>query len=153
MRRMTGLMIVSAITGCISLRQNPNVADSQQPDILGAWVDVAATTANDSTLRVFLSDRSVRTLHILLERDSVGRILARRRESWAGFWYVTGSVSDAGGRLLCIRSRAREGAICNKYRVDMATADPARRRVTIVENFGNGLSCRRVLLEHLGAGR
>jgi hypothetical protein len=128
-----GLSVALITVACASARQILTLG-SRPADVVGQWVDITNTRTGDTMVVVLTADGNDRTLHIALQRDAAGRIVTQQRETWSGFWYVKRSRADSTDRAICVRSRAREGAVCSTLSLGFAADDPARKRLIISDH-------------------
>lgn len=162
-RMCTTLGVAVALGGCAG----PLFQYGLRPrELAGTWVDLAHTTATDTTAWVLRSDGYDGTLHITVDTAAsaarAGQPRVTRQETRFGSWYLDGAITDTAHRAICYKRRAREGSTCVRFRLDTlaaqsaraardsaASASRTRRQLTLFGYVGRHHTGTRVLVERI----
>lgn len=128
---LSGLLLITGVLACAS-RGTLFSFGPRPAEIVGVWIDVAQTSKTDTIAWVLAADGDDQTMRLVVH-DSAGKHLAKVRETWNGWWYVTGKLSDSKHRAICCKRRPRDGATCLRFRLDtLSILGAERRRLTIL---------------------
>ena len=126
---LRALLLITAVPACAST--SPLFTLGRRPrEIAGTWIDVAQTSATEEVAWVLSPDGNDHTRRVVV-RDSSHRPLRTVRESWNGWWYVSGNLSDSKHRAICYKRRPRDGPTCLRFRLDTLDTRGTRRRLTV----------------------
>jgi hypothetical protein len=144
----TRALMAAAIVAC-AVGSRFSAMGSRPPEIAGLWIDSSLTTADDTLAMELGLDGVNRSLVITVERDANHAAVTRQRQSWRGYWYLSGDIGDTTHRELCFRENAREGGTCLRFRVDtlVGTSAQTRRRLVIYGQRDQPSQGNRVLME------
>lgn len=138
-------LLAAMCVGCASgsfLHSGP-----RPPELVGTWVDSAASTPADTLAWVLASDGDYRTLTIRARSDSRESSASTAEEHHYAQWYLSGSFADTLGREFCFKRRARDGGSCMRFRLD--TLADGRRRLRMLGYANESHPRERVLTERL----
>jgi hypothetical protein len=145
MRRMAltlaPLFVISV--GCAS--GSPFHSGPRSPELVGTWVDSAASTPTDTVAWDLASNGDFRTLAIRSRTtpgDSLSGIIDGRHYAE---WFVSGSMSDTSRREFCFKRRARNGGSCMHFEIDRMP--DGRRRLRLSGYADRERTGQRVLTE------
>jgi hypothetical protein len=138
-------MLAAMCVGCASgslFHSGP-----RPPELVGTWVDSAASTPADTLAWVLGGDGDYRTLTIRARSDNRERSASKAEERHYAQWYLSGSLADTLRREFCFKRRARDGGSCMRFRLD--TLADGRRRLRMIGYADQAHPRERVLTERL----
>ncbi len=141
-------VVTVALSGCVAtlggeFRNHPS-------PLVAAWVDVAKSSAADTSLWLLGASGEDGSQHVRLlgGSDSASHRYALTPPHRYGYWYLRGSFSDSAGRAICFTNRpGRSAPSCLPFTLDtvMRPQGP-RTRLRVYGYAGAHSTGERVLL-------
>lgn len=144
-RQLAALLVVACASGQTLFSLGP------RPDeIAGVWIDSAQSSKTDAVAWVLSPNGDDRTVQLAFRQDTAGTRMATVRDTWNGWWYLSGKLSDSAHHAICYKRRPRDGATCLRFRLDTLNVPPtSRRRLTILGPPGKDWTQPRIFIAHV----
>lgn len=121
---------------CVGCASGSLFHSGQRPsELVGAWVDSAASSPADTTAWILARDGDYRLLTIRARIDNRGASATTFEDRHYAQWYLSGSFEDTLRREFCFKRRSRNGGSCMRFQLD--TAVDGRRRLRLL-GYANG---------------